>query len=207
VHRGANSQDRRSYKGTTRARTFRSDRYGLSVDPGRAPTGSDAGFWFSGHLLFRARQPRKLCVQPVDGFGSGFSQGRPWPRGGGRWRHEPAAGSVVATGGPAAVSAQAAQLLWGFIEKDIGVLVHGVFRTPHSLALVEGRSKSKTADGSGKDRDRLPGDLKPSIVWYRFYGADSSRDPKALHRDCDSLRRGEAEFEGKAPKFRICCHR
>jgi len=95
-------------------------------NPGWAPASSGAAFWFPGHLFFRARQPRKLCVQPVDGFGGGFSQGRWWPHGGGQWRYEPAAGSVVATGGPAAAGAQATQLIWGFVEQNIGVLGHGV---------------------------------------------------------------------------------
>jgi hypothetical protein len=132
---------------------------GLLSNPGRAPEGSDAALRVPGHLLFRAPQPRKLRVQHVDGFGGGFWRGRRWPCGGGWWRHEPAAGSAVATGGPAAVGAQAAQLLWGFIEKNIGVLSHGVFRTPHSLALVEA---TKQVQKCGRGRLRTVIDFRPT---------------------------------------------
>jgi hypothetical protein len=89
---------------------------GIPSNPGRTPAGSDAASRVPGQLLFRARQPRKLYVQRVDGFGGGFSLGHWRPHGGGRWWRELPAGSVVATEGPAAIGAQASQLIWGFIE-------------------------------------------------------------------------------------------
>src|SRR5450631_2639533 len=95
-------------------------------------SGERGGPLFPGAPLFGAAQPGKLLVQDADGLGRGLLgrlAGRDW-----FWerRQEGAPGSLVAPIGSAAAGSLAAQLLWGLIEKDVGVVGHGVFRTPHS---------------------------------------------------------------------------
>jgi hypothetical protein len=96
----------------------------------------------SGQALLRTSQPRKTCVQHDDAFRGGY-WGRRGGRDGIRWRREKRAPSdpLVAAVRSAATRSQEAQLLGGFIKEDIRVLGHGVFRTPHSLALVWDTSK------------------------------------------------------------------
>ena len=160
--------------------------------PGTAPHSG-----FRDRLLFRGPQPRKLCVERVDGFGGGFQQRHSRPHGGGRWRREPAAGSVVATGGPASVSAKAAQLFWRFVEQDIEVLGHGVFRTPHSLALVEG-TKQVEKFGFGSD----PYEVKAMPGQVRILKRIPSLN-KALQHDSHSVLRAESEVWGRQQNYRI----
>ena len=103
--------------------------------------------------LFGTAQPRKLRVQNVDGCGGGFSCFHALPNGCGRCRAKGAAGSLVATVGSPAASTQAAQLLWRFVEQNVGELGHGVFvlPTPH-LALVGKQSKSLADAGNARSR-------------------------------------------------------
>ena len=93
--------------------------------------------------LFGTAQPRKLRVQNVDGCGGGFPPYRRCRNGFGRYRYQGAASSLVAAVSPAAASTEAAQLLWRFVEQNVGELGHGVLPTPHSLALVGKQSKSR----------------------------------------------------------------
>lgn len=60
-----------------------------------------------------------------------------------RCRHQGAAGALVAAVGPSAAGAQVAQLLWGFVEQDIGIFGHGMFSAPHSLLRWRGQRKLK----------------------------------------------------------------
>ena len=48
----------------------------------------------------------------------------------------------------AATRPQEMQLIWRFVKENVGVLSHGVFRTPHSLALVRGAQQAKSADSA-----------------------------------------------------------
>ena len=93
--------------------------------------------------LFGTAQPRKLGVQKVDGGGGGFACFHALTNGCRCWRAKGAASSLVATVGSAAASTQAAELLWRFVEQNVGVLSHGVLPTPHSLARVGKQSKWK----------------------------------------------------------------
>lgn len=99
-----------------------------------------------GNGLFRARQPRKLCVQNVNGFGGGFPRYRAWRHGWARCRHPRAAGALIAAVGPAAAGTQAAQLLGGFVEQDIGVFGHDVLPGTTFMAHGEGTQQVASAD-------------------------------------------------------------
>ena len=101
-----------------------------------------------GNGLFRTRQPRKRCVQNVNGLGGGFPRYRAWRHGWGRCRHPRAAGALVAAVGPAAAGAQATQLLRGFVEQDIGVFGHGVLPGTTFMAHGEGIQQVESADSA-----------------------------------------------------------
>jgi hypothetical protein len=82
--------------------------------------------------LFGAAQPGKLLVQDAIGLGRGFVGRLAGHDGCCDCRQEGAPGSLVAPIGSPAAGSLAAQLLWGLVEKDVRVVGHGVFRTPHS---------------------------------------------------------------------------
>ena len=88
-----------------------------------------------------AAQPWKPRIQYGDGLGSGLPGRGPWGDGFGGRREQRAAGSLVASEGSAATRSEEAQLHRGLIKKYLGVVGHGVFRTPHSLC--RGRQASQ----------------------------------------------------------------
>src|SRR5205823_10391381 len=89
-----------------------------------------AGGWLApGASLFRAEQPRKLCVQDGDGFGGGFP-GHQAERDGGEGReHAGTPGPLVAGVGSAAARSQAACLFSGLVEADARRVGHSGLRT------------------------------------------------------------------------------
>jgi hypothetical protein len=102
-------------------------------------------------------QPWKPRVQCGDGLGSGLRGRGPWGDGFGGHRKQRAAGSLVASEGSAAPRSEEAQLHRGLIKEYLGVVGHGVFRTPHSLCPGE-TSKSKVLTAQAlTNRDSLSG--------------------------------------------------
>src|ERR1700686_1954902 len=86
-------------------------------------------------------QPWKPRIKYGDGLGSGLPGRGRWGDGFGGRREQRAAGSLVASEGSAATRSEEAQLHRGLIKKYLGVVGHGVFRTPHSLC--RGRQASQ----------------------------------------------------------------
>jgi hypothetical protein len=83
-------------------------------------------------------QPRKLGVQSENGFGGGFPGYRTGRRNCGRHGQQGATGALVAAISPTTTGTQAAHLLGGFVEEDIGVFGHGVSPGTTFIAQVEG---------------------------------------------------------------------
>src|SRR5580704_982664 len=95
-----------------------------------------------GQLLFRARQPRKACVQSTNGFGGRFgAECRTGSRDKGNCLRSRPAEALVAAVGPAAPGTQSARLLKGFIEKYLGVFGHGVSRHHTFMASMSSHSQ------------------------------------------------------------------
>jgi hypothetical protein len=73
--------------------------------------------------------------------------------------------------GSAAPRSQAAKFLWGLVEQDVGVVVHGVLRTPHSLALEGNTSKPKVVSNRDTDDEKaMPGKVAQTASERRLGG-------------------------------------